>query len=516
MDRTVFGVSAGVTALIVLWGVLFTDSLADASTAALDWVIGSFGWFFVLSATGFVAFAAWLGIGRYGRIRLGQDGEKPEFSRLSWVAMMFSAGMGIGLMFYGVAEPISHLSEPPAGGVEPGSRAAEKTAMSYSLFHWTLHPWAIYSVVGLAIAYGAYRKGRGGLISAGLVPLIGERRAAGPVGKAVDVFAIFATLFGSATSLGLGALQINGGLSEVLGLPDSAVVQIATIAVLTALFVLSAVSGVARGIKWLSNTNMVLAAGLVLFLFVVGPTVFILNLVPASVGGYLASVVPMSLRTGAFGGTDWLSTWTIFYWAWWISWTPFVGAFIARISRGRTIREFVGGVVLVPSLVSLVWFAVLGGAAFHVQSEGKADVAAAAGKSLESAMFTTLDAFPLAGLMATLVVVLVAIFFVSGADAASVVMGSLSSRGSETPQRRVVVIWGVATGLIAGVLLVAGGLEGLQTLTIVAAFPFTLVMVGLCWALLRDLRRDPAVESRRAGRTLPRRGSPRAEVPDPV
>jgi choline/carnitine/betaine transport len=402
--------------------------------------------------------------------------------------------MGIGLMFYGVAEPLAHFADPPAAGIEPGSTQAARSSMSYTLFHWTLHPWAIYAVVGLAIAYGSYRKGRGGLISSAFAPLLGDRAQRGP-GKAIDVFAILATLFGSATSLGLGALQINGGLTDVLGLPDSRGVQIAIIAVLTALFIASAVSGVGRGIKWLSNANMGLAGVLLVFLFVAGPTIFILNLVPASVGGYLSTLVPMSLRTGAFGGTNWLSAWTIFYWAWWISWTPFVGAFIARISRGRTIREFVIGVVLVPSVVSVVWFAVLGGSALHLAQDGSGGLTKAAAESPENALFAMLDAFPLAGVTSVLVVVLVAVFFVSGADAASVVLGSLSSRGSESPSRRLVVTWGTLTGLVGAVLLVAGGLEALQTLTIAAALPFTVITVGLCWSLVTELRTDPAART---------------------
>jgi glycine betaine transporter len=495
VDRLVFGVSAGVTLVFVLLGVLWPERLTTAAGAVLGQLIESFGWAFITGATGFVLFAGWLAFSRYGSIRLGRDEERPEFSRWSWIAMMFSAGMGIGLMFYGVSEPISHLAAPPVAGVDPESQAAARQAMNYTMFHWALHPWAIYAVVGLALAYSAYRRERTGGFSAAFAPLLRGRGARGAT-RAIDVFAIFATLFGSATSLGLGVLQINGGLAEVFGAPVSPAVQFGIIAVLTVCFVVSAVSGVQRGIKWLSNTNMALAVLLLLFLFVIGPTIFILNLVPAVAGNYLVALPQMSLATGAFGGREWLAAWTIFYWAWWVSWTPFVGAFLARISRGRTIREFVVGVVAVPSAVSLVWFSILGGASISLQRSGHADIAAANAQGQESALFAVLNQYPLASVTAVLVVVLVALFFVSGADAASIVMGSLSSRGADEPPRSVTVVWGVLMGAVAAVLLLAGGLEGLQTVTIIAAAPFLLIMVALCVSLAMDLRTDPSIAGR--------------------
>ncbi|MEV4021470.1 BCCT family transporter [Actinosynnema sp. NPDC050801] len=496
-DRVVFGVAAAVTLGFVAWGIFGTASLATASKTALTWVITNLGWAFVLSASGFVLFALWLAVSRYGRIPLGRDDEPPEFRTISWVAMMFSAGMGIGLMFYGVNEPLSHFVQPPPGTVEGGTDRALQTAMATTLFHWTLHPWAIYAVVGLAIAYGSFRRGRSQLISAAFAPLLGRRRAEGPAGRAIDVLAIFATLFGSATSLGLGALQIGSGLRVAgwLGEVGNGVV-VGVIAVLTMAFVASAVSGVAKGIQWLSNTNMVLALVLAGFVFVVGPTVFVLNLVPTAIGDYFRELADMAGRTAASGGDateTWLSGWTVFYWAWWISWTPFVGMFIARISRGRTIRQFVAGVIGVPSLVSLAWFCVFGGTAIFLQRSGT-DLAGTA--SPEGQLFELLDRFPLASVAGVVVMVLVAIFFVSGADAASVVMGTLSQRGSIRPAKGVVVFWGALTGLVAAVMLLVGGssgLTGLQNLTIIAALPFMVVMVGLCVSLARDLRSDPLI-----------------------
>jgi choline/carnitine/betaine transport len=493
LDKVVFGITAAIAILSLVWGFVSTGSLADVSGKSLAWTMANTGWLFVLTSSGFVVFVVWLALSRFGNIPLGRDDEEPEFRTISWIAMMFSAGMGIGLMFYGVSEPVTHFVTPPPGTGDPGNPQAVQNAMATTLFHWTLHPWAIYAVVGLAISYGVYRKGRLQLISAAFEPLLGKH-ANGPWGKVIDMLAIFATLFGSAASLGLGALQIRSGLQIVTGLSATGNgVLVAIIAVLTVAFVVSAVTGVEKGIQWLSNINMVLAVVLAAFVFVVGPTVFILNLIPTSLGSYIQDLALMSARTGAEGGAtnDWLSSWTVFYWAWWLSWTPFVGMFIARISRGRTIRQFVSGVLLVPSLVSLVWFCVFGGAAIRLQQTGT-DIEGAG--DLPSQLFTTLQAYPFATASSVLVMVLVAIFFVSGADAASIVMGTLSERGALHPSRPTVIFWGIATGAVAAVMLRVGGedaLTGLQTITIVAALPFVLVMIGLAAALVKDLRTDP-------------------------
>ncbi|UFN45304.1 BCCT family transporter [Nocardioides okcheonensis] len=499
LDKVVFGVTALVSVAFLVWGFVSTGSLADASASGLSWVMGNTGWLFVLTSSAFVVFVIWLAVGKFGNIPLGRDDEEPEFRTVSWIAMMFSAGMGIGLMFYGVSEPITHFVTPPPGTGEAGNPEAAQTAMATTMFHWTLHPWAIYAVVGLSVAYGVYRKGRLQLISSAFEPILG-RHAHGVGGKAIDMFAIFATLFGSATSLGLGALQIESGLQIVAGIGDTGnAVLVGIIAVLTAAFVLSAVSGVAKGIQWLSNINMVLAIGLALFVFVVGPTVFMLNLVPTSIGSYVADLPMMAARTAAEGSetSDWLSSWTVFYWAWWLSWTPFVGMFIARISRGRTIRQFVTGVLLVPSLVSVVWFCIFGGAAIDLQKAGT-DIAGAGG--LENQLFSTLAAYPLATISSIVVMVLVGIFFVSGADAASIVMGTLSERGTTHPSRPTVIFWGVATGAVAAVMLLVGGadaLTGLQTITVIAALPFVVIMIGLATALVKDLGQDPMVVRRK-------------------
>ncbi|HEU0089650.1 MAG TPA: BCCT family transporter [Pseudonocardiaceae bacterium] len=496
-DWTVFGSAGALSCGIVVWGIGWTGALAAVAASVLQWLVHNLGWLLVLAATGFVVFALWVAVSRYGRIPLGRDGEPPEFRTVSWVAMMFSAGMGIGLMFYGVSEPLAHFVQTP-----PGAQPGIGTAMATTLFHWTLHPWAMYAVMGLALAYGSYRRGRPQLISAAFWPLLGRTRAGGPGGKAIDIMAIFATLFGSAASLGLGALQIGAGFEAGgwLSSPGTGLL-VMIILVLTVAFIVSAVSGVARGIQWLSNINMVLALVLAVFVFVVGPTVLILNLIPTAIGDYFRDMATMSARTAAVGGTatgDWLASWTIFYWAWWVSWTPFVGMFIARISRGRTIRQFVIGVIAVPSVVSLVWFAIFGGAAINAQQSG-ADIAGRG--DVEAQLFGLLQTFPLAGVAGVLVMVLVAIFFVSGADAASLVLGTLSQRGRQQPQSWNVIFWGTATGAVAVVMLLVGGhtaLDGLQTLTIIAAAPFALLMILLCVSLARDLRTDPLIIADRA------------------
>ena len=496
IDRMIFIIAGVLVIAFILWGALSTDTLSAVSSAVLSGVITAGGWAFVLSASAFVVFALWLAFSRFGKIPLGRDDEPPEFRTTSWIAMMFSAGMGIGLMFYGVAEPLSHFTSPPPGTVPADSEEALDVAMATTLFHWTLHPWAIYAVVGLAIAYSTFRCGRRQLISSAFAPLLGETKTDGPLGKTIDILAIFATLFGSAASLGLGALQIGAGL-QANGMPAVGKgLLVAIISILTVAFVCSAVTGVAKGIQFLSNVNMVLAAALALFVFVAGPTILILNLLPTAIGDYFGNLAQMAARTAASGGdatAEWLAGWTVFYWAWWISWTPFVGMFIARISRGRSIKQFVVGVILIPSAVSLLWFAIFGGAAIDLQRSGT-DLAAL---DTEGQLFGVLHTYPLGTAMSILAMLLVAIFFVSGADAASVVMGTLTSRGSIEPQRWVVIFWGVVMGAIAIImLLVAPGdeaLTGIQNITIIMAAPFALVMVLLCVALTKDLRNDPLV-----------------------
>lgn len=515
LDKTIIVVTGALVIAFLIWGFTDTDGLAAASTLALNWVLGTSGWVFVLLSSVFVVYVLWLAIGRFGNIPLGKDGEGPEFRTGSWISMMFACGMGIGLMFYGVAEPLYHYISPPPSTVDGQTVEAVETAMATSVFHWTLHPWAMYAVVGIAIAYSTFRLGRKNLLSEAFVSLFGRKAVDGIGGKIINILAIFATLFGSAASLGLGALQIGSGLqfNGVVGEVATPLLVI-IIAVLTFCFVASAVSGLEKGIQFLSNTNMVLAVVLAAVVFVVGPTLFILNLIPSALGSYIQQLPEMAARTEATGDDtmrSWLSGWTVFYWVWWMSWTPFVGMFIARISRGRTIRQFVTGVLFVPSLVSLLWFAVFGGTAIHQQRAADATpdtgdgiatiVDGAPSISFDGALFAMLNGLGtpqwLTIGLAVLAMVLTAIFFVTGADSASIVMGSLSSRGTLKPSKPVVVFWGTLMGTVAIVMLLAGGdtpaeaLSGLQRMTIVAAAPFVIVLLVLCIALTRDLRRDP-------------------------
>ncbi|MFG2734518.1 BCCT family transporter [Streptomyces carpaticus] len=488
-------ITIGMVAVIgvVAWAAFGKDNFSSVTDHALNWVLGNFSWLFIIAGNVFVVACLVIAFSRFGRIRLGRDDDEPEFSSLSWIAMMFAAGMGIGLMFFGVGEPLLHFaSPPPFGDIEPGSDEAARTALEFSFFHWTLHPWAIYGITGLGLAYATFRKARGNRISAVFVPLIGERMSAGWPGRLIDLLAVFATVFGTATSLGLGALQVSRGLDITTGLDDSRTLQLIIIAALGSAFVISAFSGLHKGVKWLSTINIVLAISLALFIFVVGPTVYILGAIPAGVGNYLEDIMVLSTRTGAFGSEDWLGTWTIFYWAWWLSWAPFVGTFIARISRGRSIREFLIGVLLIPSGASIVWFSIMGGSALRIDSTGGADLTGEVTREgEEAAMFALLDALPLGTVTAFVAMILVMLYFITSADSASLVMGSLTSRGALHPRRWLVVAWGVLMGAVAAVLLVAGGLDALRSGTILVALPFVVVMLALCWALVRELRSDP-------------------------
>ncbi|MFE0734983.1 BCCT family transporter [Streptomyces sp. NPDC058855] len=491
-DRKVIGIGVAAVVAAVAWAALGERSFDSASATALGWVLDNFAWLFVVAADLFLVLCVVIALSRFGRIRLGADDSEPEFTNLAWIAMMFSAGMGIGLMFYGVGEPLQHfLDPPPASGATAGTGTAALSAMEYSFFHWTLTPWAIYGIAGLALAYAGFRKGRGQQLSSAFVPLIGARRAASWPGRAIDLLAVFATVFGTATSLGLGALQVAEGLNLTTGVAATTTTELIIIAALSAAFVLSAFSGLHKGVKWLSTLNIVLAGGLMLFVFLLGPTVYILDTIPASVGGYLHQLLPMASRTGAFTDREWLGAWTVFYWAWWLSWAPFVGTFIARISRGRTVREFLMGVLLVPSGATVIWFCVMGGTAIRLESTGAADLAATVKDGAEASLFGMLEALPIGTVTSVLAMVLVMTYFITSADSASLVMGSLTSRGSLHPPTWLVVTWGVLMAAVAAVLLVVGGLDSLQTATILVALPFVLVMLGLCVALLKELREDP-------------------------
>ncbi len=515
-DFWVFGIAASIVVAFIIWGVMTPSGLGSAASTALSWVMTNTGWVFVIAGAVFATFVLVVAAKSFGRIPLGKDGEKPQFSTVSWISMMFAAGMGIGLVFYGVGEPLYFYMSPPPGTVDGESTKALSTAMGTTLFHWTLFPWAMYAMVGLGMAYGSYRLGRPQLFSSMFSSIFGERATTGWGGRIINILAILATLFGSACSLGLGALQIGGGI-QTAGLAEKVGTGflVVIIAVLTALFVASAISGIERGIQWLSNINMVLAVIIALIVFIGGPTLFILNVIPNAVGSFIQDLPMMAGRTGVGDEavSSWLSSWTVFYWAWWISWSPFVGMFMARISRGRTIRQFVTGVLMVPSAVTLMWFAIFGGGAIGIQE--RATLSGNVGQKLanmvdgapdinfDTVLFELFDRLPLPGwisvVLMVVMVLLIGIFFVTGADSASIVMGGLTERGAEEPTKKSIIFWGTSMGIVAAIMLLAGGdkpaeaLNGLKNITIVSALPFVVVMLLLCVAIWKDLSRDPLI-----------------------
>lgn len=494
-------VSAGLILAIVVWGVIAPDHLGAIFDGALAMIIRNFGWFYLWVVLGLVVLALVLAFGRYGRLKLGAEDEEPEFSLGSWFAMLFAAGMGIGLVFWGVAEPVSHYGTPPPG-IVPNTPEAANAAMRYSFFHWGLHPWAVYSIVALAIAFFQFRRGGSALVSTAVqaLPWAPVRR----LGPVVNVLAVIATAFGVAASLGMGALQINSGLSAVIGVPVSEKAQLLIIAVTTVLFVGSAVSGVDRGIKLLSNFNLILAALLALAVFVLGPTVAIIDTFTSTLGSYASEFVRMSLRMTPFRDSSWVGTWTIFYWAWWVSWSPFVGLFIARVSRGRTVREFILGTVAAPTIAAFLWFSVFGGTALNLEIMQHVPIAQAVKADVSTALFSMFGQLPLGTLMSGIATVLVVVFFVTSGDSAVLVLGTMSTGGRQDPGARVKIAWGLLIAGVAASLLMAGGLKSVQTATIVFALPFTVVILLMAVALWRGLREDHEEEERRE-RALRRR-----------
>ena len=489
-------VSAFVLAIVfLLAGLFFSDQVRVAGLHIYAFIANRFGWVFVLATAGFVFLCLYLAISRLGKVKLCSPDDKPEFSTFSWIAMMFALGVGIGLIFYGAYEPVLLWSEPPPGGPAPRTDQAAVVGMQYSIFHWALHPWAFFGIAGLAFAYTTLNKRQSSLVSSTMRPILGKHADNG-VGRGIDTWVIVTTLVGNAVTLGLGTLQIIAGLGFLAGLEESTLLLIIVVGVLTVAFVFSAVAGVEKGIKRLADFNVLLAVALMLFLLVLGPLRFILDLLAEALGGYVFNFLPMSFQTGAFAEGTWMQNWTVFFWAWGISWAPYVGSFLAKISRGRTIREYVFGVLVVPSLATIVWFSVLGGTSLNLQLSGVRDIAAAAGQSAQSALFEVLEAFPLSSVTSLAVIILAAVFFVSGADAGAIVLGTFSSKGDPEPKKWITVAWGLLVGLVALMLLIVGGLDALQWGAIVVASPFVLLLIAMSVALVINLRRD--VKARRA------------------
>lgn len=481
----VYRLSVAVLGLLVLAGVLAPEAFEVVSQRAQAATLSGAGWLYLVVVFGALAFLGFVAISRLGTLRIGGAEAEPEFSRGSWFAMLFSAGMGIGLVFWGAAEPLSHFQRPPEG-LAPQSHAAAAAAMRYVFFHWGLHPWAIYALMGLAMAWFQFNRKSRGLVSDLLAPLIGHH-AHGLPGRVIDVLAVVATAIGVATTLGFGAVQISAGLGHVTGVSTGLQTQLLVIALAFALYMASSATGLKRGIKWLSNFNMAIAALLLALVLVVGPTAFIFETLTTTLGSYLNLLPSMSLHMTPFSQRAWVGDWTVFFWAWWIAWAPFVGAFFARISYGRTVREFVFGVVCGPSLLSFLWFSAFGGTVLHQQIFDHADLLPVLARGYQFVLFAMTDLLPLSSLLAWLAIVLLLSFFVTSADSATLVLASMSSETAGDPPLSRRVIWGVLQTAIAVALLAAGGLDALQAVVIVAALPFTLLMAAVVVSLNRVL-----------------------------
>ena len=486
---SVFYWSVAFVIAFVLWAAISPEILGSIMTTAMTAVSSGFGWIYLVVPFAAIVMLVWFAASRFGRLRLGSADSRPEYSTFAWLAMVLAAVMGIGLVSYGVAEPMSHFMVPPHGLAGPETMDAAVRAMQFSYLDWGFQAWAIFGVFGLAIGYSTHRKGRPALVSTMLRPVLG-RFVDGWVGKFIDILTIIATLFGTTTSLGLGASQIGEGLKVVFGVDATLTLQVVVIGVLTLLFTGSALSGVGRGIKYVSQITLTMATILGLFVFITGPSGFVANLFVRSVGSFAGDFLQLSFMTpSSAADSEWMLGWTYFMMAWWLSWSAFVGIFLAKISKGRTIRQFVAGVLLVPSAVFFLWFTIMGGSAIKLDMGG-AKIGEATSANLDTAFFSLLEELPLSLLASIFTIIMVILFFVSSADSNTFVLSSLSSRGSFEPNRPVIATWGFLTGACAIVLLLLGGLQALQQAAMLSAVPFTVIVVVLGIALIKELKSD--------------------------
>lgn len=484
----VFTISAIVVATIVALGAIFPTQFGSITADISAWISKYFGWYYMIITIGMVFFCVFIIFSPIGKLKLGKPHDKPEFNTISWFAMLFSAGMGIGLVFYGAAEPMSHFVSPP--NADPETKAAMTESMRSTFLHWGFHAWAIYGVVALALAYSQFRKGEPGLLSKTLRPILGNK-VDGPIGVIIDVLSVFATVVGVAVSLGMGALQINGGLEYLFGVPNNIVIQGIIIVIVTILFLMSAWSGLSKGIQYLSNLNIVLASLLLIVTLIIGPTILILNMFTSSTGALLDTflfnsfdVAPLNPQKG-----EWLNTWTLYYWGWWMSWSPFVGIFIARVSKGRSIREFISGVMLVPTIISFIWFSVFGVTGIEV---GKSTPKVFE-MTTETQLFGVFNELPMGAILSVIALALICTFFITSADSATFVLGMQTTYGSLEPSGTVKIVWGIAQSLIAFILLLSGGdtgLGALQSAAIISAFPFSFIIIMMIVAFYKDANQE--------------------------
>jgi glycine betaine transporter len=487
----VFIYSAIITGIVVLIGAIVPEQFDTVTNTIKLWITDKLGWYYLILTTFIVFFCVFLIFSPIGKLKLGKPNDKPEFNTVSWFAMLFSAGMGIGLVFYGAAEPMADFAAPP--NADPKTTAAYTEALRSTFFHWGFHAWSIYGVVALALAYAQFRKGEPGLISRTLRPILGNK-VEGPIGTVIDVLAVFATVVGVAVSLGMGALQINGGLNYLFGIPNTIWVQAIIIVVVTILFIMSAWSGLSRGIQYLSNLNISLGAILMIAALIIGPTILILNMMTSSTGSLLNSFLFNTFDTAAQNPQkrEWMSSWTLYYWGWWLSWSPFVGIFIARVSKGRSVREFIAGVLLVPALVSFVWFSVFGVLGIETGKKNPELF----NMTAETQLFGVFNEIPFGIVLSLIALVLIASFFITSADSATFVLGMQTSFGSLEPSNVVKVTWGIAQSLIAFVLLFAGGgngadaLNAIQSAAIISALPFSFVVIMMMTSFYKDANKE--------------------------
>lgn len=477
------------TAVFVLFGVLAPAALGQASNYILNTFISeNFGWYYMLVAFSFVVICLYVALSKYGNIRLGKDTDKPEFNRFTWIAMLYSAGLAISLFFWGVAEPVLMYIEPPFG--EGGTKEAAETAMTYTFFHWGLHSWGSYAIIGLIMAYFQFRKGTPPLINHTLEPLIGKK-AFGPVGKLINILAIFAVISGITTSLGLGVKQMGAGFDYVWGIENNFTNNIILILILTVLFIISASTGIQRGIKWLSNINIVLALTIMVFIFFAGPTRNIIGILVNTTGSYIDNFIKMSFHLEPFlNDYNWQAGWDFFYWGWAISFGVFVGLFIARISKGRTIREFIFGAMIVPSIATMIWYSTIGGSAlYNIVNLGNSELANRILENMDTALFYFLQLFPFSPLLIFMTFISLIIFFVTSADSTVYVLGMYSEEKTD-PSNKSKIMWGLVIAGVAIALLLSGGLTPLQTVSAVAGLPFSVVVLMMCASFIKSLRNE--------------------------
>ncbi|MCG7601246.1 BCCT family transporter [Halomonas sp. McH1-25] len=486
----VFTISACIILALVAVGAAFPQQFGDAADAALSTIGRYFGWFYLFSVFGFVLFLFVLAFSKYGKIRLGPQDSSPSYSFFSWVAMLLAAGFGVGLVFYGMAEPMTHYLHPPYGDVEPETAASARYAIQYSFFNWGVHQWAAFSMVGLIIAYFQFRKGQAGLVSSVLAPVTAKYPKSRRYAPALDIFAVVATVMGVATSIGLAVLQINGGLNAVFGVEQNVFWKFAIMGAMFVCYMASTWSGLDKGIKRLSNINLTLCFALMLYVLFTGPTLAILETITLGIGDYLQNFIGMSLRVSPYSENTWANDWTIFYWAWVIAWSPFVGTFVARVSRGRTIKEYVFGVLIVPPLLACLWIGVFGGAAINMEMTQDVGLAQATDENITVALFRMFELMPFSNVLSIVGLLLIFIFLVTSADSATYIVAQMTDGGSINPPLFKRIAWGLLIAAICLTLIIAGGLKGLQSAAVLSALPFTFIIFGMMFVLINELRAD--------------------------